>query len=117
MAVMDVRCPDCHGLNVVKYGVQPNGKQRYLCQDAHCTRRIFIVRPAVGESGLARLPVEMRRVIERALAGGDVEETARELRLPATTVAEVFQVLARFAAPPAGVASRSSRGLRRRAAG
>ncbi|MBF0212704.1 MAG: hypothetical protein HQM00_03960 [Magnetococcales bacterium] len=115
MAVMDVRCPDCHGLNVVKYGTQPNGKQRYLCQDPNCSRRIFIVRPAVAETGLTRLPVEMRRVIERALAGGDIEQTAQELQLPTSTVAEVFQLLARFAAPPAGL-SRGGRALRRRAA-
>ncbi|MBF0191551.1 MAG: IS1 family transposase [Magnetococcales bacterium] len=115
MAIMDVRCPDCQGLNVVKYGIQPNGKQRYLCQDPRCARRIFIVRPA-GEAGLERLPSDMRRVIERALAGDNIEQTAKELHLPATTVSEVFQLLARFAPAPAGV-PRGSKGLRRRAAG
>ncbi|NGZ06950.1 MAG: hypothetical protein G8237_11405 [Magnetococcales bacterium] len=118
MALMDVRCPDCHGLNVVKYGMQPNGKQRYLCQDPHCTRKIFIVRPAAAPAPTGvRLPAEMQQIIERALAGGNIEETARALHLPASTVAEVFQVLARFTPPPGGIASRGSRALRRRSAG
>ncbi|MBF0164013.1 MAG: IS1 family transposase [Magnetococcales bacterium] len=115
MAVMDVRCPDCHGLNVVKYGVQPNGKQRYLCQDPNCARRIFILRPPT-DTGMARLPTDMRRVIERALAGAEINHTAQELRLPTETVAEVFGVLARFTPAPGGV-SRQRRSLRRRAAG
>ncbi|MEO5333145.1 MAG: hypothetical protein H7839_14080 [Magnetococcus sp. YQC-5] len=115
MAVLEVRCPECNGLNVVKYGRQPNGKQRYLCQDPNCGRRIFLF-GSVQESSMVRMPAEMRHVIERALSGGTIEETARELRLPTGTVAEVFQVLARFNAPPAGV-TRQTNTLRRRAAG
>ncbi|MEO5345670.1 MAG: hypothetical protein H7834_04740 [Magnetococcus sp. YQC-9] len=115
MAVMDVRCPDCHGLNVVKYGLQPNGKQRYLCQDPNCARRIFIVRPP-ADADMPRLPIEMRRIIERALAGAGIAQTAQELKLPTETVAQVFQLLARFTPPP-GAVSRSRQALRRRAAG
>ncbi|MBF0428593.1 MAG: IS1 family transposase [Magnetococcales bacterium] len=114
MAVLEVRCPACNGLNVVRYGRQPNGKQRYLCQDLTCTRRIFLLRTP-HESPLDRMPTEMRQVIERALAGVSIEETARDLRLPSGTVAEVFGVLARFNAPPTGV-TRSTQALRRRRA-
>jgi hypothetical protein len=63
------------------------------------------------------LPAEMRQVIEKALSGRNIEDTARELRLPTVTVAEVFGVLARFNAPPQGIASRGPNALRRRAMG
>ncbi|MBF0181422.1 MAG: hypothetical protein HQM03_15475 [Magnetococcales bacterium] len=116
MAVIDIRCPQCNGRNVVRYGKQPNGKQRYLCQDPNCPRRIFLL-DTPHETALASMPTAMRQVLERALSGNDIEETARELRLPATTVAEVFQVLARFNAPPAGVTRNLSAPRRKRASG
>jgi transposase-like protein len=43
MAVVLVRCPQCHGISVVKYGKQANGTQRYRCNDPDCTRRIFLL--------------------------------------------------------------------------
>ncbi|MBF0175789.1 MAG: IS1 family transposase [Magnetococcales bacterium] len=43
MAIVDVRCPVCGGLRVVKFGKQPNGEQRYLCQNESCKRRIFLL--------------------------------------------------------------------------
>ncbi|MBF0296594.1 MAG: hypothetical protein HQL96_15520 [Magnetococcales bacterium] len=116
MAVIDIRCPQCNGRNVVRYGRQPNGRQRYLCQDPNCPRRIFLLGSS-HETAMAGMPVAMRQVLERALSGNDIEEIARELRLPATTVAEVFQVLARFNAPPAGVARNPSSPRRKRASG
>ncbi len=116
MAVLAIRCPECNGLNVVKYGRQPNGKQRYLCQDPNCTRQIFLL-PSPQETTLTRLPTGMQQVIEKALSGSNIEETARELRLPTVTVAEVFGVLARFNAPPQGVTRKAQTLQRHKLAG
>ena len=41
MAVVAVQCPECGSQEVVKYGRQPNGEQRYRCNYRHCVRRIF----------------------------------------------------------------------------
>ena len=102
MAVVEVRCPDCSGLNVVKYGKQPNGAQRYICQTTSCSRRIFLleyrIQPKKSEN--------RSRIIDMALSGVGVAETARLLDLPNDTVMEVFQMLSRFNAPPTDIRSR-----------
>ncbi|MBF0097613.1 MAG: IS1 family transposase [Magnetococcales bacterium] len=97
MAVVEVRCPECDSLNVVKYGKQPNGAQRFICQNPSCTRRVFLLnyrsKPSASSS--------RQQIIDLALNGADVEETARLLRLPTQTVLEVFQMLSRFSLPSA----------------
>ena len=34
MVFVNVHCPECDGLNVVKHGRLPNGEQRYRCKDS-----------------------------------------------------------------------------------
>ncbi len=99
MAVVEVRCPDCSGLNVVKYGKQPNGAQRYVCQNDACSRRIFLLEYRIQPKKSAT----RSRIIDLALSGAGVTETARLLNLPTDTVLEVFQMLSRFNAPPADI--------------
>src|SRR2546423_12445131 len=41
MAMIAVFCPECQSCNVVKAGKQPNGTQRYRCQNPPCPRTIF----------------------------------------------------------------------------
>ena len=41
MATIQVSCPDCHSTQVIKAGKQPNGTQRYRCQNLTCERTIF----------------------------------------------------------------------------
>ena len=43
MAIVAVQCPECGSSEVVKYGQQPNGEQRYRCNNPHCQRRIFLL--------------------------------------------------------------------------
>ena len=43
MAVVPVQCPQCQSIAVVKYGKQPNGTQRYRCQNPDCARRICLL--------------------------------------------------------------------------
>ncbi|WP_130472476.1 IS1 family transposase [Candidatus Magnetaquicoccus inordinatus] len=97
MAVVEVRCPECDSLNVVKYGRQPNGAQRFICHNPACNRRIFLLNyRSKSSSATAR-----QQIIDLALNGADVEETARLLKLPTQTVLEVFQMLSRFSLPAA----------------
>ncbi|MBF0461307.1 MAG: IS1 family transposase [Magnetococcales bacterium] len=110
MAVVEVRCPDCDSLNVVKYGKQPNGAQRFICQNPSCERRIFLLNYQTKPH-----PAETRQqIIDLALGGADIDETAHLLNLPKDTVLEVFLMLSRFSLPvgnPQAMPSRRPRAL------
>ena len=41
MVTILVQCPRSRGADVIKAGKQPNGTQRYRCQNAECNRTIF----------------------------------------------------------------------------
>ena len=43
MVFVNVHCPGCDGLNVVKHGKLPNGEQRYRCNDSDCDRNTFVL--------------------------------------------------------------------------
>jgi insertion element IS1 protein InsB len=43
VAVVEVQCPKCGSGEVVKYGRQANGEQRYRCHNSHCERTIFLL--------------------------------------------------------------------------
>lgn len=102
MAFTPVRCPDCNGLNVVKYGKQPNGEQRYSCQDPRCERTIFLL----NYRAQPLAPSMRTQIIELALDGGSAAEISQSLRLPESDVINIFQQLSRLSAPPIGVRQR-----------
>ena len=60
MTFISVRCPYCHSDQVVKRGKTRRGSQRYLCQNAVCTSRSFLLE----YSYWGRLP-EMKQQIYR----------------------------------------------------
>ena len=37
MVTLTLQCAHCHSINIVRNGLAPNGKQRYLCRD--CSRQ------------------------------------------------------------------------------
>jgi transposase-like protein len=43
MALVHVQCPHCHSIDVVQYGQQANGTQRYRCNNPDCPRTIFLL--------------------------------------------------------------------------
>jgi transposase-like protein len=42
MTLVSIRCPFCENDKVVKNGKTPQGKQRYLCKNADCSRKTFV---------------------------------------------------------------------------
>ena len=42
MTYVPVHCPDCQGVDVVRYGKQRHGPQRYRCNHTDCPRHIFL---------------------------------------------------------------------------
>jgi transposase-like protein len=67
---------------VVKYGQQPNGAQRYLCTNSHCSRRIFLLK--YHNTGWQ--PEVKQQMVEMALNGSGIRDTARVLGVSPTTV-------------------------------
>ena len=67
---------------MIKAGKQPNGAQRYRCQQAACRRTIF----QVNYSDKGRLPETKRQIVEMALNGSGIRETARVLGIGTGTV-------------------------------
>ena len=82
MAVVEVQCPECGSQEVVRYGWQANGEQRYRCNNPHCERRIFLLR----YRNTGRLPEVKRQMVDMALNGSGIRDTARVLGVSPTTV-------------------------------
>jgi len=82
MAVIAVRCPSCDSDKIVKRGKTSNGKQRYLCQYEACAQRTFIL----DYTNRGYLPWVKRQIIDLALNGSGIRDTARVLRISTDTV-------------------------------
>ena len=67
---------------VVKYGQQPKGTQRYRCNNPHCQRRIFLRQ--YHNTGWE--PEVKQHMVEMALNGSGIRDTARVLGVSPTTV-------------------------------
>jgi transposase-like protein len=87
MGYVPVQCPHCHSTAVIKAGKQTNGAQRYRCQNDQCERRIF--RLQYQDRG--RAPEIRLQVIDLALNGSGIRDTARVLRISPTTVIAVLK--------------------------
>jgi len=66
----------------VKYGRQANGAQRFRCDNLDCERRIFLLQ----YQNKGRLPEIKRQMVDMALNGSGIRDTARVLRVSPTTV-------------------------------
>jgi transposase-like protein len=82
MVLIAVKCPHCHSDNVVKRGKSDNGAQRYLCKNDACAHRSF----RVDYVYRGRLPEVKQTIMEMALNGSGIRDTARVLRVSPTTV-------------------------------
>ena len=71
---------------VVKYGQQPNGAQRYRCMNPHCQRRIFLLQ----YHNTGWMPQIKQHIVEMALNGSGIRDTARVLGVsPGTVINEL----------------------------
>ena len=87
MAVVKVQCPECRSHEVVKYGRQANDEQRYRCNNVACKRRIFLLQ----YHNTGRLPAVKRQIVEMALNGSGIRDTARVLQISPTTVIAILK--------------------------
>lgn len=84
MVLISVHCPNCSGIDVIKYGQTPEGKQRYHCQNQDCTGRTFIL----DYSYNGRLPDVKEQIVEMSLNGSGIRDIARVLQISPSTVIE-----------------------------
>src|SRR5581483_2766873 len=87
MVTIPVQCSHCHSTEVIKAGKQATGAQRYQCQNGQCERRIFLRH----YQHRARVPEVRRQVVEMAINGSGVRDTARVLGISPTTVIAVLK--------------------------
>jgi transposase-like protein len=87
MVYIPVQCLYCQSTEVIKAGKQANGAQRYRCQNDRCERRIFLLQ----YQDRGRAPEIRRQVVDMALNGSGVRDTARVLRISPTTVIAVLK--------------------------
>jgi insertion element IS1 protein InsB len=87
MVYVPIECPYCHSTEVIKAGKQANGAQRYRCQNDRCARRIFLLQ--YHDRG--RVPEIRRQVVDMAINGSGIRDTARVLRISPTTVIAVLK--------------------------
>ena len=84
MVVEPICCPACQSPDVVKHGKTDAGKQRYKCRNRNCSRHSFILRYSYrGYSADVK-----EQIIDMAMNGSGVRDTARVLKISPTTVIE-----------------------------
>src|SRR5215475_13989365 len=87
MVSVPVQCPYCQSAEVIKAGKQANGTQRYQCHNGQCERRIFLLQ----YQDRGRVPEVRRQVVDMAINGSGIRDTARVLRISPTTVIAVLK--------------------------
>jgi insertion element IS1 protein InsB len=104
MVYVLVLCPHCQSTEVIKAGKQANRTQRYRCQNEQCTRRIFLLH----YQDRGRVPEVRHQVIDMALNGSGIRDTARVLRISPTTVIAILKKSHRAATRQPLIAASSS---------
>jgi len=87
MAFVQVQCPDCYRTDVVQYGKQANGTQRYRCNNRDGPRTIFLLQ--YQDKG--RLPAVRQQIVDMTLNGSGVRDIVRVLRVSSATVIDVLK--------------------------
>ena len=82
MVLIPVLCPVCGHDNIIKRGKTENGKQRYLCQNPECNAKTFIL--DYDYNGY--LPEVKKKIMDMAVNGSGIRDTARVLDISPTTV-------------------------------
>jgi transposase-like protein len=82
MVLIAVTCPYCQTDQIAKRGKTDTGKQRYRCQNPHCSHQSFLLNPAYK----GRLPEIKMQIIDMALNGSGIRDTARVLGISTDTV-------------------------------
>jgi len=106
MILQPIRCIHCHGTNIVKFGKTPEGKQRYKCREDVCSGRTFIL----DYSRPGSLRSVKQQIVDMAMNGSGVRDTARVLHVsPNTVTRELKKRVSVAASQPTSVKATESR--------
>jgi transposase-like protein len=82
MVLIAVHCPYCQSDQVIKGGKTLTGQQRYRCHNSACSHYSFVLNPVYK----GRLPAIKEQIVDMALNGSGIRDTARVLKISPTTV-------------------------------
>jgi insertion element IS1 protein InsB len=82
MVLISVCCPHCHSDNIIKGGTTKTGTQRYKCLNTTCPYYSF----QLDLIYKGRCPAVKEQIIDMALNGSGIRDTARVLKISPTTV-------------------------------
>jgi len=75
-------CPYCQGIDIVRHGTTPEGKQRYRCRECPERGRTFLLEYAYrGQS-----PHVKQQIVDMAMNSSGIRDTARVLHVSPTSV-------------------------------
>jgi transposase-like protein len=83
MAIIPLHCPHCQGTDLSRFGKTSLGKQRYACNNPECPHRTFTLEPHTYRG---RRQEVKGKILEMAMNGSGVRETARVLGISTSTV-------------------------------
>jgi insertion element IS1 protein InsB len=92
MVVEPVPCPSCQSIDVYRHGRSAEGKSRYRCLNRDCQRSTFILNYSYN----GHLPEVKQQVVDMALNGSGIRDTARVLKISPSTVIETLKKSARL---------------------
>lgn len=82
MIIQVLHCPYCQGIDIVKHGTTPEGKQRYRCRACPERGRTFLLEYIyAGQS-----PAVKQQIVDMAMNASGIRDTARVLHVSPTTV-------------------------------
>ena len=83
MITQVLHCPYCHGTDIVRHGLSPEGKQRYRCRACLEGRgRTFLL--AYTYAGQS--PEVKQQIVDRAMNARGMRDTARGVHVSPTPV-------------------------------
>ena len=77
-----LHCSFCNGIDIVRHGKTPQGKQRYRCRESLCEGRTFVL--DYTYSGQSRQVKQ--QIVDMAVNGSGIRDTARVLHVSTNTV-------------------------------
>ena len=95
MALVNVKCPKCGGIQVYKHGTSETGEQRYMCHNPECPAKTFRLeyryegsRPGIEE-----------KIIAMAANASGIRDTSRVLGITTDKVMSTLKKRANSSVP------------------
>ena len=92
MVLIPIQCLHCGSVDVIRHGLTSTEKQRFLCRNEGCGKTFIR-----EYSDKGRLPAIKQRIVDMAVNGSGVRDTARVLGISTDTVINALKKRDRIA--------------------